>query len=122
MIATLKFNEEREIMSSAVTAVVAQVVLATAAVGGASYAIASGVDSSRKQQHAKEDAEFAANQTAKLQDEATNRVNQRRSNVGAILAAAQQASKGGLSGTMLTGPMGVDPSTLTLGKNSLLGD
>ena len=31
------------------------------------------------------------------------------------------AGKAGQSGTMLTGPQGVDPSSLLLGKSSLLG-
>lgn len=41
--------------------------------------------------------------------------------VNALLAAAQEAAKGGPSSTMLTGPSGIDPSALTLGKSTLLG-
>ena len=37
------------------------------------------------------------------------------------LAAAMQSGKAGGSGTMLTGPSGVDPAALQLGKSTLLG-
>lgn len=36
-------------------------------------------------------------------------------------AAAAAGPGGGASGTFLTGPSGVDPSTLNLGRNTLLG-
>lgn len=62
-----------------------------------------------------------ANKTAAQADQAFNQANQKRPDTAAILAAAQQAGKGGASGTMLTGPQGVDPSQLTLGKSTLLG-
>jgi len=54
-------------------------------------------------------------------DQATNRANQKRANPTAALDAAAQAGKGGASGTMLTGPSGIDPNALTLGKTTLLG-
>ena len=62
-----------------------------------------------------------ADKTAKAADEATNRANQKNPDTAAILSAAQQSGKAGASGTMLTGPTGVDVSTLQLGKNTLLG-
>jgi hypothetical protein len=37
------------------------------------------------------------------------------------MAANVLAGKAGQSGTMLTGPQGVDPTQLTLGKQTLLG-
>jgi hypothetical protein len=36
-------------------------------------------------------------------------------------AAASDTMSGGVSGTMLTGPEGVDQESLTLGKQTLLG-
>lgn len=66
--------------------------------------------------------EARAIRTEKAAVEAQNRVNQKKPDVGAILDQARQAGKGGASGTMLTGPMGVAPSDLTLGKKSLLGE
>ena len=56
-----------------------------------------------------------------LQQQAMNRQNQKTPDVGAMLSANAQQAKGGQSGTMLTGPTGVDASSLSLGKNTLLG-
>ncbi len=53
--------------------------------------------------------------------EANNKANQKRANSSALLSSNQMAGKGGQSGTMLTGPGGVDPSTLQLGRTTLLG-
>jgi hypothetical protein len=50
-----------------------------------------------------------------------NRANRKSPNANAILSAAQQAGRAGASGTMLTGPTGVDPNQLQLGRSSLLG-
>lgn len=44
-----------------------------------------------------------------------------QANANAAISKYQQESKGGQSGTLLTGPTGVDPATLTLGKSTLLG-
>ena len=59
--------------------------------------------------------------TAQSADEANNRANQKRPNANAILAAAQQAAKGGMGSTLLTGPQGVSSSEMSLGKSTLLG-
>lgn len=53
--------------------------------------------------------------------QANNRANAQSPDVGAMLSANQQAAKSGGGSTMLTGPAGVDPSTLALGKSTLLG-
>lgn len=66
-------------------------------------------------------AQANADRTARQADEAFNQANQKKPDTGAILSAQQQAGKSGVSGTMLTGPAGVDPSSLTLGKSTLLG-
>ena len=46
----------------------------------------------------------------------TNRASQRTAN-----AAASAMPNQGLGGTMLTGPQGVDPNALSLGRNTMLG-
>lgn len=66
-------------------------------------------------------AEQQAAKQADLADQAQNKANAKRPNVGAMLEANQAAATGGQSGTMLTGSQGVDPATLNLGKNTLLG-
>lgn len=81
----------------------------------------------RQGQKAKDTAQAAsdaaaeeARKTADLAQQAVNKANQKKPNAGALLAANQDG-KAGQSGTMLTGPGGVDPSLLKLGKNTLLG-
>lgn len=59
--------------------------------------------------------------TADAATEASNRANQKKPDSMAILASAQGMAKGGAAGTMLTGPSGVDPAALQLGKTTLLG-
>jgi uncharacterized protein (DUF2345 family) len=97
------------------------VTAAVAAVVGTGYAVYSG----ERAASAQADAAHKAEQNAKVQadqaDQAVNRANGKKSDIGAMLAANQQAAKGGQSGTMLTGPAGIDPNVLNLGKNTLLG-
>ena len=73
------------------------------------------------QSHAGQAAVAAAKANAQAADEANNQANAKSPDVSAQLAANLAAGKQGASGTMLTGPGGVDPNTLTLGSSSLLG-
>lgn len=111
-------------MSGVVTAV------ATVAVGA--YSVYSSEKQAKAQASAQQQAQqqalqqqqqqaTQAQQQASQAQQAMNAQNQKQPNSGAILSRAQQAGRGGQSGTMLTGPQGVDPSSLTLGKNTLLG-
>lgn len=75
----------------------------------------------KAQKSAQRKAQEQMEKQAKSADEANNRVNQRKPNVAGALLAAQSGGRQGLSGTMLTGPQGVDQSTLVLGRNTLLG-
>jgi hypothetical protein len=63
----------------------------------------------------------AANKLYQSQSEATNRANQKQPDTATINANNQQQGKGGQSGTLLTGPAGVDLSKLKLGQATLLG-
>ena len=90
------------------------------AVGAVSAA--SQYDASRRQKNQAKDAANAAQQQAQqAQREAQqadmqfNRANQRRANDAGTMPG------GAGNSTLLTGPGGVDPSALTLGKNTLLG-
>ena len=79
-------------------------------------------DSARKNANqANDQAIQAAKVNAQQADEANNAANAKSPDVAAMMSANLAAGKQGASGTMLTGPGGVDPSTLTLGKTSLLG-
>ncbi|GAB3190755.1 hypothetical protein [Hydrogenophaga aquatica] len=103
-------------MSGATTAV-----LATAAVVGTAVAYQNGQDQKKAAERAAQQAEANAKKQEKAADEASNRANSKRADTGAALDAAAQAGKAGGSGTMLTGPQGIDPAALSLGKNTLLG-
>lgn len=62
-----------------------------------------------------------ATKAAAAADEANNKANQKRANSSALLSSNQLAGKGGQAGTMLTGPGGIDMSSLSLGRSTLLG-
>lgn len=76
-----------------------------------------------------EDLQYAGMQEAKkaakaqLQqaDEATNAANMKSPDTAAMLSSAMLSGRSGQSGTMLTGPQGVDKSKLNLYRNTLLG-
>lgn len=79
-------------------------------------------DQSRKQGNTANDAaKKNALETQKQADEANNRANAKAPDSAAAMAANVLAGKAGQSGTMLTGPQGVDPASLSLGKSTLLG-
>ena len=63
----------------------------------------------------------AAKATAQQADEANNRANRKSPDSAAAMASAILSGKAGQSGTMLTGPQGIDPNSLMLGKATLLG-
>ena len=94
---------------------------------GVVSAISAGMGAYQSSQQAS-DAQKMRDQTAanakktELQaDMANNKANQKSPDTSAILDAQTQAGKAGVSGTMLTGPGGVNPSALSLGKSTLLG-
>lgn len=100
------------------------------AVAGASlaYSISAGEDAKRKQADSltrqKQEQQTAVNaaQGQRKQGEmAVNQANRQQPNVAGIMESASAASSGGAAGTMLTGPTGVDPNSLALGRSSLLG-
>lgn len=99
----------------------ATAVMAAAAVAGAAISYQNGQQQKKAAEKASQQAEANALKQEKAADEAFNAANRKKPDTMAILDAASQSGKAGASSTMLTGPMGVDPSALTLGKNTLLG-
>ncbi len=104
------------------------VTAAVAAVTATAYSIYSGERAADKQDEAlsqQRQAQAEAKQTAQTQqrraEQAQNAANRKQPDVAGIMQAAGQGAGGGPSGTMLTGPTGVDPNALSLGKNTLLG-
>ena len=99
----------------------AAIIGAVSMVANAGYSIYEGERAADRQKDAQRQSMAQAKQTAQSADEANNRANQKRPNANAILAAAQQAAKGGMGGTLLTGPQGVNLGEMSLGKSTLLG-
>ena len=100
---------------------VAPVIAAVAAVAGTAYSVYSGERAADQAKDAQKEARMRADQQAEQAEQDLNAANKKRPNTNAMLDDAAQAGKAGASGTMLTGAQGVDPSTLALGKNTLLG-
>lgn len=75
----------------------------------------------KAQEQAQKQAQAQTVADARRSDTANNEASKKTPDVSAILARAAQSGKAGLTGTMLTGPLGVDPAGLNLGKTSLLG-
>ena len=103
-----------------VATILAGAALAVAATG-TGYSIYEGERSATAQNRSQRQALANSKATAQSADEANNRANQKRPNANAILAAAQQAAKGGMGGTLLTGPQGANLGEMSLGKSTLLG-
>lgn len=80
---------------------------------------------SNQQKQQMKGANYKAQQNAlkqeKQMEQQMNAANQKKPDTMAMLNDAAQKGRAGQSGTMLTGPQGIDPSLLTLGKNTLLG-
>ncbi len=96
--------------------------LSWAVIGSAVLGAGTSMDAQRKAKNQAEDASRQAEQQAQQQaqqasqqaDQQFNRANQRRPD-----AMPGPAGAGG--STMLTGPQGIDPGALPLGKSTLLG-
>lgn len=101
-------------MSLAVTAV-------AAVAGTMAYSAYTSNQASKRQAAAQRDAKVQAEKQAVQAERDFNRANAKKPNVGAIVVGNQQAGLAGQAGTMLTGPTGIDPTKLELGKNTLLG-
>ncbi len=97
--------------------------LSWAVIGSAVLGAGTSMDAQRKAKNQAEDAsrqaeqqaQQAAQQASQQADQQFNRANQRRPD-----ALPGPAAGAGRS-TMLTGPQGIDPGALPLGKSTLLG-
>ena len=96
-------------------------VLTAAVVIGTGYNIYSGQKQASAQKKAQNAATANAEKQATAAEQAFNASNRKSADTSAILDAATQAGRGGVSGTMLTGAQGVDKNAMALGRNTLLG-
>lgn len=91
------------------------------AVGSAATQVYS-ADQNRKLQNMAQDRAREQAQSQQIAaDEANNKANAKSPDTTALMAANLLASKNGQAGTLLTGPGGIDASTLKLGKTTPLG-
>lgn len=93
----------------------------TAVTSTMAYSAYTSNQASKRQAAAQREATAQAEKQAVQAEREFNRANAKKPNVGAIVASNQQAALSGQAGTMLTGPTGIDPTKLELGKNTLLG-
>lgn len=105
-------------MSGATTAMY---VVAAVSAAAAATSYVQGKKQTAAQEKAAKQAKASSDASAKQQEEATNKANSKTPDVGAMLSENAQSALSGQSGTLLTGASGVDPNSLTLGKNTLLG-
>lgn len=96
------------------------IAIAGSVLGGVASAV-TGMQQAKATSKAADQADQNAKTAAATQEQEINRANAKSPNTQAIDSANQQAASGGPSSTMLTGPGGVDASSLALGKNTLLG-
>ncbi|HTF68465.1 MAG TPA: hypothetical protein VK638_37880 [Edaphobacter sp.] len=116
-------------MSGAITAgTIIAGIGAAAGLGGTIYGVVNGQNQAATQQQAlknqttaQQKAEASSLSTQRQAATAQNAVNQQTPDVSSILARAATAGNAGMSSTMLTGPGGVSPGSLNLGKSTLLG-
>jgi len=113
-------------MSGAIVA--ATIASAAAGIGSTIYGIKSGQDQAAVQQKAlknqttaQQTAEANTLSTQRKSEQAQNAANQKTPDVASILQRAATAGNAGQSSTMLTGPGGINPGSLSLGKTTLLG-
>ena len=107
---------------------IAAVVAASAAVAGTAYSVVAGQDAKKQQEKAMQQQQRAQAQQLEMaqaqrrrSETAMNAASRRTPDVGGIMERAGQQAAGGPSATMLTGPGGVDPTQLSLGRSTLLG-
>lgn len=97
----------------------------TATIGSAILgAVTSQMQGAKQEKAAKKASQQAQTNADKLyaqQEQQNNRNNARGPDTNALFAQNELEGQAGASGTMLTGPMGVDPNSLALGKNTILG-
>jgi hypothetical protein len=119
----LSARRERHFVASTVIAAAA---LALGA-AGLGYSISAGESAKKEQRKALEQQTRSQQQQAaraamqqRRSEMAMAGAQRKQPNVAGIMAGAEEAA-GGPTSTMLTGPMGINPQDLNLGRSTLLG-
>ena len=95
--------------------------IAGAAVLGAGASAYSANKQAKASKAATQANERQAAAEAQRSEQQFNKANQKAPDIAAMFSRNQDAMKQGMGATFLTGPSGVAPSNLTLGKTTLLG-
>lgn len=101
---------------------------AAAGLGGLGYGIYAGErgaaaqeKAARQQAQAQATAAGQARSQQRQSEMAMAAANRRQPDIATMMANAAEGAAGGPAGTMLTGPTGVNPQDLALGRSTLLG-
>lgn len=95
--------------------------IGAAALLGAGASVYSANKASKSAKAANQQNERLAASQAQASETQFNKANQKAPDIAAMMSRNQDAMKGGIGTTFLTGAQGVAPSALTLGKSTLLG-
>lgn len=100
----------------------------SAAIAGAAYGIRTGEKQRQqqkralsRQEEAQRNAEARAQSEQRRADMEFRAANREKPDIGSLLTSELAAEQSGAGATLLTGPGGVDPKRLKLGRTSLLG-
>lgn len=94
---------------------------AVAAAAGTAATIYNGQQQQKEMKKANQQAKAASDRQLALAEQEMNKVDAKSPNVQGMRNQNAMAEGENATATMLTGAGGVDPSKLTLGKNTLLG-
>jgi len=94
---------------------------ATAAVAGTAATVYNGQQQQKEMKKANAQAKAASDKQLAMAESEMNKVDAKSPNVAGMRNQNAMAEGANATATMLTGPGGIDPSKLSLGKNTLLG-
>jgi multidrug efflux pump subunit AcrA (membrane-fusion protein) len=106
-------------MSAGISALGWGLIAATVASAGVSYY--NGQQQAKGQKAALDQAKASAQAQAKQAEMDANRANMAMPDTAAMMSEAMLSGRSGQSGTLLTGPSGINLDTLKLSRNTLLG-
>lgn len=88
---------------------------------GAGASVISSANKAKATNAATASNERQAAAEAQRSEQQFNKANQKTPDIAAMMSKNQDAMKSGMGATFLTGPQGVSPSSIGLGKTTLLG-
>ena len=96
-------------------------IMAAAAIGNTVVQANAAKKQEKQMKQATQEAKAASDKQASLMEQELNKQKARAPGIAGFKTANAQAGQAGMASTMVSGVGGVDPSSLLLGKNTLLG-